>query len=184
MSLKSLLNNQAIDIEDHRRGSGEIKNWNDPSADIHIHKTTKFKIEGEFQEIIIKISINKFTPLVSLNMKKKDVAIPNKLMKEIKNAFKDEKKVGKFVSDLVKILKDYEPIFQSREKVIQSLKILSMHFDLKWNNQIIIKMVDEAVKSYTGTYNDNSGKQYFITFEEHNLRIGDIDVKNRNSFTI
>lgn len=183
MSIKSLLKKQEIEIEDHRKGSSEIKNWNDPSADIHIHKTTKYKIEGELQNIVIKISINNIRPIVSINAKKKDVAIPRKLMKEIRNAFHNEKKVSVFVFDLVKILKDYEPIFQSREKVIQSLKILSMHFDLLWNEQTITKMVDEAVTSYTGIYNDKLGKEYFITFEEHNIRLGDIDDTNRNSFT-
>ncbi|MEI7502778.1 MAG: hypothetical protein WCJ61_05800 [Paludibacter sp.] len=184
MKLKSLLNKQEIDIEDHRKGSGEIKNWADPSADIHIHKTTKYKIEGKSQDVTIKISINNFRPIVSLNVKKRDVPIPEKLRREILNAFKNEKKVSEFVSDLVKILKDYEPIFQSREKVIQSLKILSMHFDLLWNEQLIIKMVDEAVKSYTGIYTDKSEKEFFITFEEHNIRLGDIDEGNRNSFNV
>lgn len=183
MSIKSLLDNQEIDIEDHRKGSCEIKNWNDPTADIHIHKTTKYKIDGVLQKVTIKISINNFRPIVSLNTKKNEVDIPRKLKREIKNALKNKKKVGHFVSDLVKILKDYEPIFQSREKVIQSLKILSMHFDLLWNEQTITKMVDKAVTSYTGIYNDKSGKEYFITFEEHNIRLGDIDEGNRNSFT-
>ena len=44
MSLQALLNNQTIEIDDHKRGAREIKNWDDPNADIHIDKKTKYKI--------------------------------------------------------------------------------------------------------------------------------------------
>ena len=72
MSLQALLNNQTIEIDDHKRGAREIKNWDDPSIDIHIEKTTKYKIKGVLQDIIIKISINNQRPIVTFCSKNKN----------------------------------------------------------------------------------------------------------------
>ena len=41
MSLQSLTNGQTITIDDHKRGCREHKDWNDPSADIHLHNTNQ-----------------------------------------------------------------------------------------------------------------------------------------------
>ena len=46
MSIKKLIDNQTIIIDDHKRGSGEIKNWYDLANDVHIDKLTNFRIEG------------------------------------------------------------------------------------------------------------------------------------------
>jgi hypothetical protein len=182
MSLQALLNNQTIEIDDHKRGVREIKNWDDPNADIHIDKKTNYKIDGVLQEIRIKISINSLKPIISFKSKKKEVEIPEKLKKEIKKAFMDIEKRSRFVNDLIKILKDYKSIFENEAKVIQALNMISLHFDLMWSNKIITKMVHDNTTSYTGIYNDISGKQYFITLEKHKIVLGDIDTKNRKSF--
>ena len=175
MSLQSLLNNQKITIDDHKRGAREIKNWDDPKSDIHIDKRTKYKIDGVFHEIVIKISINSVNPFITVKAKKKDIEIPKKLIKEIKNAFSDIDKINFFVTDLINILKDYESIFNTEDKVIKALKMISLHFDLLWSDKIIRKIVDNALTSYTGVYENRSGKQYFITFEKHRIILGDID---------
>ena len=46
MSIKKLIDNQIIIIDKHKRGSGEIKNWNDLANDVQIDKSTNFRIEG------------------------------------------------------------------------------------------------------------------------------------------
>jgi hypothetical protein len=58
MSLRPLLEKQTIRIDDHKRGTREIKNWDDPGADVHIDKRTKYKVNGKVQSVTIRIPIN------------------------------------------------------------------------------------------------------------------------------
>lgn len=124
MSLIALLNNQTITIDDHKRGAREIKNWDNPSSDIHLEKKTKYKIEGFYQEVIIKISLNADRPIISIDSKKKKLEVPKKLLKEIRQAFFDLRKVDAFISDLVQILKNYASIYNDEEKVIKAMKMI------------------------------------------------------------
>lgn len=51
MALNGLIKKQTIIIDDHKRGSQEVKNWDDPSSDIHIDKTTNFPLDGKRQKL-------------------------------------------------------------------------------------------------------------------------------------
>ena len=51
MALNGLIKKQTIIIDDHKRGSQEVKNWDDPSSDIHIDKTTNFPLDGKRQKV-------------------------------------------------------------------------------------------------------------------------------------
>ena len=44
MALKNLIENQIIIIDDHKRGAGEIKDFDNLENDIHIDKETNYKI--------------------------------------------------------------------------------------------------------------------------------------------
>jgi len=174
MSLQALLNNQTIEIDDHKRGAREIKNWDDPSIDIHIEKTTKYKIKGVLQDIIIKISINNQRPIVTFCSKNKNIEIPTKLRKEIMAAFSDIELLNRFIHDLIVVLKNYKSIFEDIEKVKIALKMISIHFDLKWTDVIIAKNISNVVKSYTAICNNKTDKQYFIRLEKHKITLGDL----------
>lgn len=63
MSLKGLIDKQTIIIDDHKRGIGEIKNWDAPSSDVHIDKLTNFPIKGKRQKVRIRIPINSERPI-------------------------------------------------------------------------------------------------------------------------
>jgi hypothetical protein len=63
MSLRKLIEGQKIIIDDHKRGSGEIKDWDNPANDIHIDKTTNFKVDGTRQALRIRVPINSERPI-------------------------------------------------------------------------------------------------------------------------
>jgi hypothetical protein len=179
MGLQKLLDNQIITIDDHKRGAREIKNWDDPSIDVHIEKITKYKIDGDTHDVIIKISINNFRPLVTIIPKNKKNEIPRKLMKEITLALFDIGLLTKFIQDLVKILRNYESIFNDVEKAKQALSMLSKHFNLKWTEVQIEKTVNDVVSSYTAICSNKSLKSYFIKLEKHKITLGDISSKSK-----
>ena len=47
MSLKSLIENQSIKIDDHKWGNREIKDWDNKQFEVHIDKTTFYPINGK-----------------------------------------------------------------------------------------------------------------------------------------
>lgn len=58
MSLKPLIHNQSLIIDDHKWGAKEEKNWDKSSTDVHIDKKTKYPIGGKKQDVRILIPIN------------------------------------------------------------------------------------------------------------------------------
>ena len=70
MGLKSLIENQTIIIDDHKRGNREIKNWDDIQNDVHIDKKTNFRINGKKQNFRIRIPINSDRPIKIENTRK------------------------------------------------------------------------------------------------------------------
>lgn len=58
MSLYPLIKDQKIIIDDHKRGAGEIKDWDNNENDVHLDKTLKRKVHGKLQTLRIKIPLN------------------------------------------------------------------------------------------------------------------------------
>ena len=91
MGLKSLIENQTIIIDDHKRGNREIKNWDDIQNDVHIDKKTNFRINGKKQNFRIRIPINSDRPIKIENTRKNTLAdLPGRFQKEIREAFEDK----------------------------------------------------------------------------------------------
>lgn len=172
MSLKNLIKDQIIIIDDHKRGTGEIKNFDNPENDIHIDKETNFPINGKRQKLKIRIPINSDRP-IKVESKRKTINIPSKLNREIKNAFKDKKIRESFIKDILKILKNYKSVLSTEENVIKVLEKLSNHFDLNWTAETIKKYRDDALISYTQLYKDNKERYFFIKLDNQKITIGE-----------
>lgn len=69
MSLESLIHDQVIIIDDHKRGAGEIKNFDNQQNDVHIDKETSYPINGKRQKLKIRIPINSDKQLKSKSKK-------------------------------------------------------------------------------------------------------------------
>jgi hypothetical protein len=172
MSLKSLIENQIIMIDDHYRGANEWKNWDDQTKDIHIDKITYIKIEGKIQKIQIKVPINSSRPIKIINKRGKLNEIPHQISKEIKLAFEDKKRREAFLIDIIKVLKNFPTILENEKRVRKVLENLSKHFDLEWSGQIISIYTNEVLEYYAQLYFDKLGKEYFISVDKKRIEIG------------
>lgn len=174
MSLKKLIENQTITIDDHKRGTGEIKDWNDLSSDVHIDKSTHFRIEGKRQKVRIKIPINSDQPIKIENFKnsKKIKEIPKQLFNEIKDALGDKTLRDRFTNDLVDTLKNFGSLLENEKRVRQTLERLSKHFDLNWTKKKIPVYINNTLQSYTEIYIDNLGDEFFMTVVKTKIEIG------------
>lgn len=171
MALKDLIKDQLIIIDDHKRGSQEIKNFDNPENDVHIDKETNFPINGKRQKVKIRIPINSDQP-IKVENKRKKIELPTKLNKEIKKAFENKKTRTEFIRDVIETLSDYESNFRSEEQVVIVLKRLSKHFNLEWDEEIIKKYQNEVLLVYTQFYTDNSGRKFFIKLDRQRITIG------------
>jgi hypothetical protein len=181
MALKQLIENQTLIIDDHKKGSGEVKNWDEKSIDIHIDKLTHYKIEGKRQQIRIKIPLNSERPIKIENSNKKQLdRIPRQLISEIKTAFENKHKRESFIKDIVNHIRNYSSILENEQKIRQVLSNISKHFDLKWTNEKIATYTKDTLVLYTETFTDNEGKNYFITASEEDIKIGETTSYSRH----
>lgn len=173
MALKSLIKQQTIIIDDHKRGSKEIKNWDNPANDIHIHKQTNYKIDGVIQKVDIKIPINSDRAITIKSKRKDMLEIPPKLNKEIQQAFADKNARESFINDLVTHIKNFETILSDKTRVTKVLANISKHFGLKWTNDKIATFTNDVLTSYAQKYIDNEGNKYTIKVDKKQIRIQD-----------
>ncbi len=174
MALKQIIENQKIIIDDHKRGSGEIKNWDDQTIDVHIDKETNYKIEGRRQSIRIKIPINSDRSIKIENLNKKQYQnIPHRLIKEIQTAFKNKNKREAFINDIINHIRNYSTILENEKRVRQVLSNISKHFELEWTNEKIATYANDALVLYTEIFTDNEERKYFITVSDENIKIGE-----------
>jgi len=163
MSIKKLIDNQTIIIDDHKRGSGEVKNWNDSANDVHIDKSTNLRIDGRYQKVRIRIPINSERPVKIENSRNESIdSIPKKIIKEIKEAFEDKETRDRFIKDLIDTLRNFGEILENEERVRQTLERLSKHFDLKWTTEKITSYINNTLQTYTEIYNDETGNEFFF----------------------
>ncbi|WP_316635980.1 hypothetical protein [uncultured Flavobacterium sp.] len=173
MSLKGLIENQTIIIDDHKRGSREIKNWDDESNDVHIDKTTNFPLDGKRQKVRIRIPINSNRPIKIENQKKDTLTqIPKQLEREIKKAFENTGKRRDFILEIINILKDFETSLNNEDRAKQILENLSNHFGLKWTGEKIATYAKEVLMAYTEVFEDKKGVNFFMKIDKEKIEIG------------
>lgn len=185
MGLKSLIENQTIIIDDHKRGNREIKNWDDIQNDVHIDKKTNFRINGKKQNFRIRIPINSDRPIKIENTRKNTLAdLPGRFQKEIREAFEDKVVREQFITDLISTLRNYHTVLDNEERVRQILKHLSRHFDLRWTEEKITTYRNDIQEVYTQTYRDDDGRVYFITLDRQKIKIGENNGYERHQKSI
>tara|TARA_B100001964_G_scaffold13683_2_gene14228 strand:+ start:4577 stop:5152 length:576 start_codon:yes stop_codon:yes gene_type:complete len=174
MSLKPLIKNQSLIIDDHSQGNREINDWDNKNKDVHIHKNTRTKIEGKKSNLTIKIPINSGRKISISNKNSNNFdKIPRKLKKEIQKAFENKKKREAFIKDLIDVLKNFSSILDNEEKVKEAMRKISKHFDLDRTRQNIREYLDDSLMSFTQFFTDSDKKQYFITINNKHIKISD-----------
>lgn len=173
MALDGLIKDQTIVIDDHKRGSREVKNWDNTCNDIHIDKTTNFPIDGKRQKIRIRIPINSNNPIRIKNERKQTVKeIPRKLEREIQDALEDKRKRNKFVKDVLDVLKDFDTALKDKERANDILTRISKHFGLEWPKDTIEEYLNDILNSYTLVYEGDKGKRYFASLDKEKIELG------------
>ena len=180
MSLKPLIKDQKIRIDDHKRGTGEVKDWNDSSADIHLDKETYYPINGRIQNVRIKIPLNSESDISIKNNKKPTAEIPRKLKREIQSALENKEDRQSFVNDVVDILKDYDSALSNINNLRQSIKKIAKHFELDWSDSEIVTSVNGALQSLTKYYSDEENNRYFVRFDKTEITIGQKTDENKD----
>lgn len=176
MNIGSLIDKQTIKIDDHKWGSGEIKQWDLDSIDIHIEKKTHAKLKGRNDEVLIKILINSAKELTIKNKRKEIVdEVPRYLEKEIKEAFKNKKTRQDFIFDLIKVLTDFQSNLDNLEKAKTALTRIGKHFGLDYEPYKIKQDITDVLKSYTEQYVDSNGRKYFVTLDRNKIKLGEVD---------
>jgi hypothetical protein len=173
MSLKGLIKNQTIIIDDHKRGNGEIKNWDDPGLDVHIDKTTNYPVNGKRQDVRIRIPINSNREIRIENSKSRQDEVPRQLLREIRNAFENTDTRERFISEIIEILLNFKTLLQSEERVEQILSNLSRHFDLEWTQEKIATYTNNILEVYTQIYTDDKNNQFYITIDKDKIKIAE-----------
>lgn len=173
MSLIKLIENQTIIIDDHNRGNQEVKTWDNPARDVHIDKTTNFKLGGVRQKVRIKIPLNSQREVTISDLRNKRVdEIPRKLKREIQEALENRQSRIEFVVDVLRNINNYQSALENREKLNQIFTSLSSHFELNWTGERIETYTGEALELYSEKYRDQMNKLYFITMDQSKLKIG------------
>jgi hypothetical protein len=162
MSLKPLVKDQTITIDNHHRGTGLPTSWDDTLYDLHIHKR---KNKDKRVAADIRIPLNSDRPL-QINIKKQKKSFTeNQLRKEIQEALGDKNKRQPFINSLIETLTNYPSERSSKERAEEAVKRLAKHFDL--SDEIVKEVVSythQQVDVYTAVFQDRiSPDTFFIT---------------------
>ncbi len=177
MSLKRLIKNQTIKIDDHKAGAREIKQWDKSDIDVHIHKSTNFRVNGKKQNIDIKIPINSERPLSVMSMGK-DIDIPKDLKKEILEAFRNPTIRNNFVDDVIKNISEYKTELSSIDRAESVLRRISRHFGLDDSYRVVKKYDGDNLVSLTLVYDKLGHDNVFCA----NINCESITVGQNNGY--
>lgn len=173
MALDGLIKKQTIIIDDHKRVSQEIKDWDDVRNDIHIDKTTNFQLDGKIQKVRIRIPINSERPISIENERKQVIdEIPGKLRREINNALENRETRNSFVKEVMEVLEDFETALSNEQRANQVLTNISKHFGLNWPVETITNYAKDVLLSYTLVYKDDAGREFFSKLDSKKIEIG------------
>lgn len=180
--LKKLIENQKIRIDAHQRGNGHINNWDDPSTDIHVHKTTRARISGKSVNVEIRIPINSNREATFEIGKTENHIARRKLSKEIREALSDSDTRQGFINDLIDTLDNYPTTLTSRDRCVNAVRRLAQHFGL--TEQVednLVTYAGQRILSFTSTFQDENNRRYAVSLDENNIEISEIDNYSRKS---
>jgi hypothetical protein len=141
MKLSPLINNQDVFIDAHGHEKEGIS-FSDERYDIHLHKKTKYRIEGKVQEVNIRIPLNSNRSVTVTNAQNKDLDVPRKLLKEVRAVFEEDIDLRtNFVKEMKSVLENYYNVFLDKELAKKVLQKISSFFDLSWDDENIFFVI-------------------------------------------
>ena len=165
MSLKPLIKDQTIRIDDHLQ-DGRIPHRWDGDRDIHIDKTTN---NGK-DKVRIKIPLNSDREITVINAKEEIDGIPRKIQKEITKALSNKKIREEFVDSVLEVVQRFGANIENKEHAKQIVNRISKHFG---ESRILI---DEYIdQKYIQIREDKYCNLFFYRLSNNDLTIGQID---------
>lgn len=181
--MKALIKDQRVRIDNHRQGTGGINYYDDPSNDIHLDKTV---YDGRKEKDIyqIRVPLNSERP-VTIN-RDEDLRMPNRIIREIRDAFNDADTRKHFINEVRDVLKNYPLKHKAQGFVIEeeierrvydAMRRIALCFGLEWKEEQLKKYIRETQtygKRYIGllTEKDNT---YYLAFENKRIIVADYD---------
>ena len=179
--MKALIKGQRVRIDNHRQGSRSIDYYDDPANDIHLDKTV-YDGRKEKKTYQIRVPLNSERP-VTIN-RDEDLTIPNRIMREIREAFKDSDTRKHFINEIRDVLKNYplknktKDIVREEEiegRVYDAMRRIALCFGLEWKEEQLKKYIRETQilgKRYIGLLSENDNI-YYLAFEKKQIIVAD-----------
>lgn len=173
-SLKPLIENQEIRVDGHQLGTGELNNWDLSSYDIHMHKTTRTRINGKPVEVDIRIPVNSERPITYKVGQIKSPAAERKLGREIAAVLENRDAFRAMSDDLLEVLINYNSITRSEDKARSAIKRIAKHFGLlnKQKEKEIVEYIDGKYNKTTVVYK-SAGHRYAAEINQKWLSIAE-----------
>lgn len=186
MSLQSLTNGQTITIDDHKRGCREHKDWNNPSADIHLHKSTNDTNDPKAVSIRIPLN-NPERPVYIENTHRhqKREEVPTWLRKEIEKTLNNKKLREKFLKGIVKRLDDYKWPYSNvsheifHKEIKKLIEKIAKGFNLKVTEETTELWSNIKLERFTQILTNDSNKRFKLVLKENYFRLGECEIKER-----
>jgi len=109
MSLQTLLNNQTIRLDAHNKGDGQPLRW---GKELHLHKTTNDINKKRKVDVLLYIVDEE----KDIEFRSKNDKDNQKIVTEIKKAFKDDVIRTRFIQSLYKTLGDFQLRTEIKDK--------------------------------------------------------------------
>lgn len=166
MSLKPLIKDQTIRIDDHLQDGRVPHRWDD-DRDIHIDKTTN----NNKHKVRIKIPLNSDREITVTNAREEQIDdIPRKIRKEITKTLSNKKRREEFVDSVLDVVQGFGANIENREHARQIIDRISKHFGESK------KLIDEYIdQKYIQIREDKYYNLFFYSLSDKDLTIGQID---------
>lgn len=181
MNLKPLLKRQKLRVDPH--GHSESL-WDDSRYEIHLHKTTKYTIDGKICEVNIYVPLNRANKVrceegTGKGRCERRIPIPKQLEKEIQKAFTNDVIRTQFVEELRRELRNY-PSEDGEEKQIRAaLQRIGHAFGINTlEESAIIEFYQSKDKSYNMIVKDDN-EFYKLTSNKEGIELQDWEYHQR-----
>ena len=178
MALIKLIKNQKITIDDHKRGCGEVNDWNNKAADIHIHKETNDGADS----IVVKIPLNDDNRKVQIynrRRNKKLQEVPGWLRKEVESALNNVNTRKAFIENVVENLRNYNwPNYhRSQSDYVQGIRALVTRianaFDLELTEEMTELWSNVGLIKYTHILVSKSNRKFRLELTRQRMKLGE-----------
>ena len=134
-NMKALIKGQKLRVDNHHRGDGSPLDM----PFVHVHKSTKYPIEGKLHQVDIEIPLEEHgTPRILVENERQE-DIPRPLLREIQDVLANKDRSITFAREIIEALRNYNPADEN--VAIEALERIAKSLGLRWQEKHIRKVV-------------------------------------------